>query len=306
MIFIVEPKLGLCNQLQTIVKGILLSIKYQRDLFIHNFQINLNTKTFTNINEILDINEINKFLKHNNYNIKVLKYLDNSILSKIEEFKLPNINYNKIQVLKNINIDNKNNLQNEYIYLGNIVSICLQNSLNLKYYDFKNNYYQILANLKFNNIFYEIKNKIINDLKLNNFTAIHLRIEDDALKHFSHCHKISIDEYNNKLKSFYELHIKNNKNNNIYISSGILNFDNKINSQYYLDLKLKYNNIYDKSNIQIDKYYLNNRELIAIVDLLLCFDSSKFIGCGISSFSRVIEGYFNYNSLIEKSNIILA
>ena len=127
-----------------------------------------------------------------------------------------------------------------------------------------------------------------------------MRIEDDALKHFSHCHKISIDEYNNKLKSFYELHIKNNKNNNIYISSGILNFDNKINSQYYLDLKLKYNNIYDKSNIQIDKYYLNNRELIAIVDLLLCFDSSKFIGCGISSFfKRVIEGYFNYNSLIE-------
>jgi hypothetical protein len=306
MIFIVEPKLGLCNQLQTIVKGILLSIKYQRDLFIHNFQINLNTKTFANINEILDIDEINKFLKHYNYNIKILKELDCSILNKIEDFKLPNIDYNKISDLRTINTDIENYLQNEYIYLGNIVSICLQNSLNLKYYDFKNKYYQILSNLKFNKEFYQLKDKIKNDLKLTNFTVIHLRIEDDALKHFSHFHKIPINEYNNKLKSFYELHINNNKNTNIYISSGILNFDNKINCQYYLDLKGKYNNIFDKSNIQIDKYYLNNRELIAIVDLLICFDSSKFIGCGISSFSRVIEGYLNYNSLIKKSNIILA
>jgi hypothetical protein len=36
----------------------------------------------------------------------------------------------------------------------------------------------------------------------------------------------------------------------------------------------------------------NNRELIAIVDLLIAFDSEEFMGCWISSFSQIINVYF--------------
>ena len=40
--FIISPRGGLCNQLQTIVKGILLAIKYNRNLYIYiNFKLTL-------------------------------------------------------------------------------------------------------------------------------------------------------------------------------------------------------------------------------------------------------------------------
>jgi hypothetical protein len=43
--------------------------------------------------------------------------------------------------------------------------------------------------------------------------------------------------------------------------------------------------------IVIDKYYLHNRELIAIIDLLISFDSDNFVGSGISSFSVYIKAH---------------
>jgi hypothetical protein len=54
--FIISPRIGLCNQLQTIVKGLLLSIKYNRNIYIHKFQIDLYSNRLTDINHILNIN----------------------------------------------------------------------------------------------------------------------------------------------------------------------------------------------------------------------------------------------------------
>jgi hypothetical protein len=51
----------------------------------------------------------------------------------------------------------------------------------------------------------------------------------------------------------------------------------------------------DKSNIILDAYYLNNRELIAIIDLLLSYDSDLFIGSGISSFSINVHIHHIYS-----------
>ena len=53
--FIIQPRIGLCNQLQTIVKGILLSIKYNRNLYIDNFQIDLTSCSLSDINDILNV-----------------------------------------------------------------------------------------------------------------------------------------------------------------------------------------------------------------------------------------------------------
>ena len=61
--FIISPRIGLCNQLQTIVKGILLAIKYNRNIYIDKFQIDVQSKRLEDIHKILDINKMNVFLK---------------------------------------------------------------------------------------------------------------------------------------------------------------------------------------------------------------------------------------------------
>jgi hypothetical protein len=74
----------------------------------------------------------------------------------------------------------------------------------------------------------------------------------------------------------------------------MLEFNNKINLKYYENLIGMNILLRDKKNINLDNYYLHNRELIAIIDLLLSFDSDLFIGSGISSFSQVINTHHIY------------
>lgn len=301
-IFIVSPRIGLCNQLQTIVKGILLGIKFNRNIYIDKFQINLYNNDLWDINKILNINKTNDFLLSINVtNCKIINEIDKNIINNIANYKLPTINYNNIQEQTCINNHIEKNLDKNIIYLGNIVSLCLNKSFNYTWGDYSNLYYLIISNIKFHDNFYKIKEEIKTKLNLKNYTTIHLRIEDDALRHFSHCYKLTIDEYNQKLLSYYNSKIKVIKQN-MYICSGIFKYDNKINYNYYINLKKNNNLIYDKSNVTIDNIYLNNRELIAIIEMLIAYDSDKFIGCGISSFSRCIENYFKCN---KKNNIEL-
>jgi hypothetical protein len=293
MIFIVSPRLGLCNQLQTIVKGILLAMKYNRNLYIDKFQIDLRSSRLADINEILDINEINNFLKDVvKTQIVILNTLDFDD-SNLDKYKLPNIDYNNIPTNSYINDDIELNTHMEMIYLGNIVSLDIHRSFNYNWNDINddNFYYFIMNNIKFNQIFYKLKDYIKHELNLTNFNCLHLRIEDDALEHFSHCYNLSIDEYNKKLIDFYEEKIRHisQDQKNTYVCSGMLEFDNTINLEYYKNLMKNNTLLRDKNNINIDTYYLRNRELVAIIDLLISFDSDLFIGCGISSFSVVIN-----------------
>jgi hypothetical protein len=55
----------------------------------------------------------------------------------------------------------------------------------------------------------------------------------------------------------------------------------------------------DKRTVPINEYYLNNRELIAIIDLLIAYDSDNFIGCGISSFTQTIKTYLKVKKNID-------
>ena len=159
---------------------------------------------------------------------------------------------------------------------------------------------QILKNLNKPDKLLVAKN-IKKSLNLINYPTIHLRIEDDAINYFPKCYNLTINQYNKKLLLYYDNNIKKIKQNT-YICSGILHYDNKINYNYYKNLIKNNNLLLDKSNIPIDKYYLNNRELIAIVDLLIAYDSDQFIGCYVSSFSSCIYNYFKCNN---KNNIDL-
>jgi hypothetical protein len=69
--------------------------------------------------------------------------------------------------------------------LGNIVSLSSYDSFNDLVDDFNNLYYKIYANIVFNKKFYEIKDNIKKELHLINYSTTHLRIEDDAVNHWS-------------------------------------------------------------------------------------------------------------------------
>lgn len=295
--FIISPRIGLCNQLQTIVKGILLGIKYNRNIYIDNFQIDLTSGRLCDINDILDIQKMNIFLdKTIKTRIRILNTVNKNITNNLTRYQLPNVDYNNIPRMSYINDAIELNKNMNIIYLGNIVSLCIHKSFNYVYDDYSdgNLYYLIMSNLKFHNKFYIIKDYIKQKLQLTNFDYVHLRIEDDALKHFSMCSKLSIHDYNHKLINFYEDNIKLLGQNKIYIASGMLQFDNTINFHYYDNLMKNNKFLCDKKNIRLDKYFLNNRELIAIIDLLISYDSKKFVGCHISSFSQVIKHHFIY------------
>jgi hypothetical protein len=189
------------------------------------------------INEILNINKINNYLRLKKIeNFKILCEIDSDITNNLNNYKLSSIAYDNVSNESFINNHIEENLDKPIIYLGNLVSLCISKSFGYEWEDYDNLYYNLMSNIVFHDKFYKVKNYIKNILNLGNYTTVHLRIEDDALKHFSHCYNKSLSEY-----------------------------------------------------------YLDNRELIAIIELLLAYDSDRFIGCGISSFSRCIENYFKCN-----------
>lgn len=289
--FIVSPRIGLCNQLQSIVKTFLLGIKYNRPIYIDKFQIDLESGRLSDINEILDIDKMNHFYAENNINIKIHKNIDDSILSNLENYKLKEINYDNLSSISFINYIIENNMDKQIIYLGNPVSLCINKSFNLDWNDYSNLYFFLITNLIFKQSFYDLKDNIKNQLNLSNFTTIHLRIEDDAIKHFAYFHNLTIDEYNKVLLDYYTNKI-NNQDKKMYICSGILNYSNTINFNFYNKLLNDNNTICDKRNIIISDFIKHNRELIAIVDLLISLDSENFVGCWVSSFSQIINASF--------------
>jgi len=304
--FIVSPRIGLCNQLYAIVKGILLGIKYNRNVYIDRFQTNLYSNNFCNINEILNIEKINAYLTSKYIYIKVLNSIDENIINNIDNYKLPNLDYNNISNIHYINNLIDNNLNQNIIYLGNIVSICIYKIFENEYDRIKceDLFNSILSNIMFHDKFYEMKENIKNTLNLINYATVHLRIEDDAINYFSECYKLTKYDYNNKLLLFYNQQIRN-ITKNIYICSGILTYDNILNFDYYKNLIKNNYLICDKCNLHINDYYLNNRELIAIIDLLIAYDSDEFVGSAISSFSNVISIYLKYHKKISSDKINL-
>lgn len=299
--FIITPRIGLCNQLQTITKGILLAIKYNRNVYIHKFQIDLTSEELADINDILNIDAINHFLQHTvNTPTRILDTIDTTIIDALHMYHLPTIDYANISSSSYINdvIDVHNDM--EIIFLGNIVSLDIYTSFACKFGEYMdtNLYYVIMNNISFHQTFHMLKDQVKRELNLTSFNCIHLRIEDDAIRYFSQCYAMSIEEYNTKLLTFYEDSISriSKDQKNIYICSGMLEFDNIINLNYYNHLLTHNPLLRDKKNIKIDNYYLHNRELIAIVDLLLALDSDVFVGCHISSFSQVIHTHHKYHN----------
>ena len=286
-LFILEPRCGLCNQLNCIAIGIILGILYDRNIYFNGFQLDyMNENILTDFNKIINTNSLKELIK--DYKITIIDNLENY-----------DININEMPILFT---ENKliNNIKDIYSYLSSEIN-CKKNILNIKnpistfipdeYIKlFKN----ILLNIKFEDKFYKISLDIKEKFELDNYCCIHLRMEDDGIEFLENklnnknnkelINDITKQLYIHEIENLYKTGLK------IFVCTSLCICENT-NNLFYKIIKKKYNLI-DKNDI-INNYELddisNKRELYGIIDYIIATQSNYFVGCDWSSFSISIK-----------------
>jgi hypothetical protein len=287
---VITPKYGLCNQLLSISKGIILGIITNRNVIFKSFQLDYrDINNICDFHDIIDINHLQNFINGNNIDIiidsnkkeckKVITHCDTEI-SYIKDF-IPILMY-------------ECNINELYLDVENPISYTIP-------HEYINIYNNININLKFNDKYINIANKIKSNLNLVNYSVVHLRLEDDSINF--------LKEHNNDNKSLEEINeiyiekyikeiefIKNKNNKNpIYICTS-LNIDNNYNNKIYKDLKIKYNLIDKNDYIKLINAKEKCREIYAIIDFIIAQDGIYFIGSDWSSFSIYLYNHYKYSN----------
>ena len=290
-IFVLEPRSGLCNQLNCIAIGIILGIKYSRNIYFNGFQVDyLNENVLNNFEDIIDINHLNNILKEYKINTKILK----NINENLDDISILEINNELINDCKNIYkyLSLQNNIEKNIINIKNPISTYIPE-------DFTNLYNYIKLNIKFNDKYINIANQIIEKYKLSDFCCIHLRMEDDAIEFTEEkLNKFDNNLVNDIYKQTYisEIEKISKLDVKIYVCTSLGLSDNK-NNLFYKVIKKQYDLI-DKNDFMKDiKLFDNNyehRELYGIIDYLVALKSCYFIGCDWSSFSIAIKNHHEF------------
>jgi hypothetical protein len=284
---VVRPKYGLCNQLYSISKGIIYGLISNRDVIFSGFQIDYRDENnLWDFESIIDINDLQNKLNKLNLNIKITSDLN------IKCKKIKTFTDEKISDIKNF-IDllyHEDNINEEFLDIDNPISSCIGNNYNYLYK-------YLNVNIKFVDKYIDLALEIKNNLNLNDYICIHLRLEDDSINFMkNHNTKLSFDDLNSIYKKKYcdELEYLTTLNNNksIYICTSLI-LDKNFNNNFYKIIKEKYN-LVDKNSF-IEKSEINCREIYGIVDYIIAKDSLYFIGCDWSSFSYYIIQNHIYN-----------
>jgi hypothetical protein len=278
---IIQPKNGLCNQLYSISRGVVLGLISKRDVIFKSFQLDYkNIENTCPFDAIINIDHIQNKLNEKNININIIsnfKINGTKIITDLD-IEIHNIK-NLIQYL----LDD-NNINEKYLDIECPISceIPYEYRTLLKYID---------LNIKFTDKYINIAKNIKSLLKIDYYCCIHLRLENDAISFMKELNPLLTDEYINnfyKAKYIEHLNILKEYNINIYICSS-LGISNNINNDFYKEIKKKYNLI-DKNDI-ITVTENNCREIYGIIDFIIAQDSLYFVGCDWSSFS-----YYIYSS----------
>jgi hypothetical protein len=297
---------GLCNQLFSLINGIIIAIKLKKEVIIvDEFQNDYIKKIYTSISKIINIEEFNNFLE-TNYNIRMVDKNDvrfkiNTVYYGSNEYKI-NITdtvINKCIINNTFLLSNKVDLNvlvgedpipfcpktvfinysiNNYIleetfeeahcYLKDNIIFnlnCVRFKHTFLWMDVidKNMFDNILQNIIFNDTFYRLadaflkENEIDTNKKIN---VLHLRLESDALNHWSKKNNLPLLTFKNNLEEKYIKLIKNNiKKDEINI---VLSYSSQNKVTHFLrDEGYKY--FVTNKNIE------NGREISALIDLII-------------------------------------
>jgi hypothetical protein len=262
-----EPNNGLCNQLLSLVSGILFCIKTKKELLIvDKFLTEINTNSYCSITQVFNLIEMNKYL--NRYNIKIVDGFN------IDSSAFRPISWEVITLAKK---------QTNYRLMAFINEI-YNNIFFSKYLtEYSTNF--------INENFSDVSKKI---------NVIHIRLEDDAIYHWSKQNNMRNDTFKQLLIVKYIELIKTNikKDDITLILSG--NINNEV--VHYMKIN-EYNIKFINKKFSNGQY---GRELNAVIDLIIgkCCNNI-FIGCDGSTFSELLTTYiadFNKSNELNESN----
>lgn len=242
---------GLCNQIYSLISTIFHCMENNKNtIIISNFLKSIDTNNYSPISEIIDLDKLNNFLKK--YNITLIDR---------EKYEVVNEEY-------------------------------FTNPCNFEIIDkYRPLFKDILQELKFSEIFNEKIFDIICKINMSSIiNVIHLRVEDDAIKHWSVMNNIDYFQFKKILIEKYKKEIDKNINKNDLTFILTSDPDNEV--IHFLTL----NNF----NFQMTKKYFLERELNGIIDLnigKLC--NNVYIGPGNSTFTQCI-----INCINNKKNIL--
>jgi hypothetical protein len=300
---------GFTNQIFALITSIINAYKKgEKIVIVDNFLNDINNPTYTPISKIFNINKINMFLKENydiiiidkydiqfellsiKYGTSEINYIDLTDYIKENYFKDNKLVISKkccfndikgdpcFGIVKHVLLEYKINGYNIQVTYDEQLKSNIEINFNGPYIftlgwidSYNDNMFdKILKNINYNDDF-ELKSElIINKInKKNKINIIHLRIEDDAIKHWSKMNNIDHIRYKTYLEKKYIDLIKkyiSKTDENIILSSslsnGVIDFLSNNNYNYYY----------------IDKFF-EDREKNAIVDLLVSkYCNNIFIG----------------------------
>ena len=294
---IIRPRCGLTNQLTCIAKGIIFAHLTNRNIYIDNFQVDYRDYTnFIKINEIININKLQNTINNLNINVTIL----DNIIDDIK--KINTFSNDKIYFLKDNIISIIQHPDNDYI-----INLDIDNPISCNIpHEYENKLFEIMTDIDFVDELKETSEKIIKKLNLNNYSCIHLRLENDAIKYmYQQC---NILDYNNintiyKAKYLLELPFFKNNTNNCYICTSLCPDDD--NYKFYDDLKIKFklkdkNDIIQEWNDNVKYDLKSSREILGIIDYIIAKNSSFFLGCDWSGFSLYINSHLKKNNKYTK------
>ncbi len=284
------PFSGLTNQLFSLVNSIILALSTgDKVVCIDHFLTDFRKSNHATITTILNIKKINNFL-HSKYGI--------IIIDKNEpcNFKMNYITYDPYFNTRRLKMNyTVGDYTIDEIYSGRIdiknAEYVNMTSFWIDSYD-RNMFEYILQNIEFNDQFISQSRDIISafDCSCVKINVIHLRVEDDAIEHWSKMNELSEMDFKNFIESKYISLIKT------YIAITdftIILTDSKQNSVFEF---LKQSNY---KFTTVEKRY-EDRELNAIIDLLVSsacnstfIGNFNFDGLNGSTFSYLISKRFN-------------
>jgi len=290
---------GFTNQIFAFITAIINAYsRGDKIIVVDNFLNDINKTLYTPISNIFNIDKIIDFLKRNydiiivdknnvQFQIETVKYGINEekCVDLTEYIKENYFHNNKLHIRKNIIFNNikgdpcngivKKLIMvykiNEY-YIKEIYNENLTDDIIIDFdgtYEYtlgwintynNNMFDNILKNITYNDDFILKSELILNKIKKENkINVIHLRLEDDGIKHWSNMNKMKYDDYKIYLEEKYINIIKKNiskHHENIILSSSLLN-------NVIIFMK---NNGYNYHFV--DKVF-DDREKNAIIDLLV-------------------------------------
>jgi hypothetical protein len=280
---------GLCNQLWTLVNGLMVGRYVGRNICTTGLFPERKDERTIPLSTIFDLHQFNNVLTRLGFSIQLT---DNINVPWKPSPTAPKDDGSLLQRLANYSKDTDEYLKCPFLFTYPLLSYYPDDST-------RDIIMSIFNELPFNSTVLSVINSITGSLGLTNYIAIHLRLEDDMINHiigsfykgcnktFDECSKILIDRYFRAIQELCP------PGSTIYVAT-YLSKSNNANNHVLNRLR----QMYPKTNLCPTDWrkqfpsFPQGREIDAIVDYIISTRATKFIGMDISTFSESISYTF--------------